>query len=83
MDQAVSHERARIRGANPVLYWACRAPLEVVLKLYFRVAKIGRQHIPATGPAILACNHRSFLDPWVVGTMARRPVYYVAKSELF
>ena len=32
---------------------------------------------------IIAANHRSFLDPFVIGTMARRPMYYVAKEELF
>jgi 1-acyl-sn-glycerol-3-phosphate acyltransferase len=32
---------------------------------------------------ILAANHRSFFDPFVIGTMTRRPVYYVAKKELF
>jgi len=77
------HDRTRDRGAGRWLYWGCRIPLEVILKLYFRVDKLGREHIPADGPAILASNHRSFFDPWVIGTMARRPIFYVAKSELF
>jgi 1-acyl-sn-glycerol-3-phosphate acyltransferase len=32
---------------------------------------------------IVCANHRSFLDPFVIGTVARRPLYYVAKQELF
>jgi 1-acyl-sn-glycerol-3-phosphate acyltransferase len=32
---------------------------------------------------VLASNHRSFIDPFLIGTMVRRPVYYVAKRELF
>ena len=36
-----------------------------------------------SGPLLLAANHRSFLDPFVLGTMVKRPVYYVAKKELF
>jgi glycerol-3-phosphate dehydrogenase (NAD(P)+) len=83
MDQAVFHKRARGAGANPVLYWAARIPLELILKLYFRFSKPDREQIPRTGPAIIASNHRSFMDPFVIGTMASRPVYYVAKSELF
>jgi 1-acyl-sn-glycerol-3-phosphate acyltransferase len=44
---------------------------------------VGREHIPETGPVIFAANHRSFLDPFVIGTLIRRPMYYVAKRELF
>ena len=32
---------------------------------------------------ILASNHRSFLDPFVIGCCVRRPIYFVAKQELF
>ena len=32
---------------------------------------------------ILAANHRSFLDPFVIGCCLRRPIYFVAKQELF
>src|SRR5438477_8505013 len=54
-------------------------------RIYFRMTRIGREHIPAHGPVIIAANHRSFLDPFVIATMApwRRPMYYVAKKELF
>ena len=51
--------------------------------VYLRMERLGREHIPAEGPVILASNHRSFFDPFVIGTMTRRPVYYVAKKELF
>jgi len=51
--------------------------------VYLRMQRLGREHIPTEGPVILASNHRSFFDPFVIGTMTRRPVYYVAKKELF
>jgi 1-acyl-sn-glycerol-3-phosphate acyltransferase len=51
--------------------------------VYLRMSRIGRVHIPRSGPAILAANHRSFFDPFLIGTMTRRPLYYVAKRELF
>ncbi|HEX5900208.1 MAG TPA: 1-acyl-sn-glycerol-3-phosphate acyltransferase, partial [Solirubrobacteraceae bacterium] len=51
--------------------------------LYFRLSRIGREHIPAEGPFIIASNHRSFLDPFVIGMMARRPLYFLTKKEAF
>ncbi len=77
------HRRARERGVNLVVYLLVRAVLQPFFHLYFRMVRIGREHIPAEGPVIIAANHRSFLDPFVIGTMARRPLYYVAKQELF
>jgi glycerol-3-phosphate dehydrogenase (NAD(P)+) len=77
------HVRARGHGVNPIVYWLMRAILQPFFHLYFRLSRIGREHIPQTGPVILAANHRSFIDPFVIGTCARRPIYYVAKRELF
>src|SRR5437588_1310086 len=77
------HGRARHRGVNPLVYLIVRALLQPFFHLYFRMQRIGREYIPRTGPVIVAANHRSFLDPFVIGTMARRPMYYVAKRELF
>jgi 1-acyl-sn-glycerol-3-phosphate acyltransferase len=75
--------RARERGVNPVVYRVVRAFLEPFFLVYFRMRRIGREHVPGSGPVIFAANHRSFLDPFVIGTLARRPVYYMAKKELF
>jgi glycerol-3-phosphate dehydrogenase (NAD(P)+) len=75
--------RALARGVNPVLYWLARAVLLPFFLLYFRLERIGREHVPASGPLLIAANHRSFLDPFVIGALTRRPVYYMAKRELF
>jgi glycerol-3-phosphate dehydrogenase (NAD(P)+) len=83
MDHAAYLRRARGRGVNPIVYWLLRAVLQLFFHVYFRLSRIGREHIPAEGAVIVAANHRSFLDPFVIGTMARRPMYYVAKKELF
>jgi len=65
------------------VYWLVRGVLQPFFHIYFRLSRIGREHLPAEGPYIIAANHRSFLDPFVIATMARRPMYYVAKKELF
>jgi 1-acyl-sn-glycerol-3-phosphate acyltransferase len=75
--------RALTRGVNPVLYWAARATLLPFFLVYFRLQRVRAEHIPRSGPLLLAANHRSFLDPFVIGALTRRPVYYVAKRELF
>jgi glycerol-3-phosphate dehydrogenase (NAD(P)+) len=83
MDQEQLHRRARERGVNRWVLFVVRMVLTPFFLIYLRMQRIGREHIPAEGPVILASNHRSFFDPFVIGTMTRRPVYYVAKQELF
>jgi glycerol-3-phosphate dehydrogenase (NAD(P)+) len=83
MDHAALHRRAREKGVQPIIYWLVRAVLQPFFHIYFRMSRIGREHVPQDGPVIVAANHRSFLDPFVIATIARRPLYYVAKQELF
>jgi glycerol-3-phosphate dehydrogenase (NAD(P)+) len=75
--------RSLKRGVNPVIYALARLILVPFFRIYFRLERIGTEHLPRSGPLLLAANHRSFLDPFVIGALARRPVYYVAKRELF
>src|SRR3954464_4633253 len=79
---SVHHERTRTRGVQPLVLAITRAVLKPFLLAFFRVQRIGREHVP-DGAVILASNHRSFLDPFVVGLSLKRPVYFVAKKELF
>jgi glycerol-3-phosphate dehydrogenase (NAD(P)+) len=77
------HQRVRARGANPIVYGIVRVSFQIFFLIYFRMQRIGLEHIPKRGPVIIAANHRSFLDPFVIACMARRPMYYVAKQEIF
>ena len=77
------HERALQKGVNPFVYRVIRMLFLPFFLVYFRLERIGREHLPASGPLLLAANHRSFLDPFVIGSLVRRPVYYMAKRELF
>jgi 1-acyl-sn-glycerol-3-phosphate acyltransferase len=43
----------------------------------------GRDNVPKSGGALLVSNHLSYLDVFIVGVAARRPLNYVARSTLF
>jgi 1-acyl-sn-glycerol-3-phosphate acyltransferase len=77
------HERTRTKGVNKAIFWAARVVIGLGIQFYFSLERTGRGNIPKKGPVILAANHRSFLDPFLVGCLIRRPVYFVAKKELF
>jgi len=53
------------------------------ITLAFRVKTFGQQHVPRKGPAILAANHASFLDPIFIGMRARRPVRFLVAAEFY
>lgn len=76
-------QHARTKGVNRWVYWFFRALFQPFFTVWLRMGRVGREHIPNTGPAILACNHRSFLDPFVIAMLTRRSVYSMAKEELF
>jgi glycerol-3-phosphate dehydrogenase (NAD(P)+) len=76
------HARTRRRGVNPLVYWPVRWVVKPAILLYFRLRRLGTEHVP-DGGVILASNHRSFLDPFAIGCCIGRPIYFVAKQELF
>src|SRR3954471_2373461 len=82
-DPAIYHERTRRRGVQPLVYLIVRAVLQPFLLVYFRTSRMGRANVPKKGGLLLAPNHRSFLDPFVIGTCIRRPIYFMAKQEMF
>ncbi|MEZ5075757.1 MAG: 1-acyl-sn-glycerol-3-phosphate acyltransferase [Solirubrobacterales bacterium] len=79
------HEYTRTKGVNWPLYVIARMILVPAFLIWFRLERLGREHARVEGGLIVASNHRSFLDPFVLGTMLpwKRPMHYVAKVELF
>lgn len=49
----------------------------------YRVEICGAERIPAEGGVMLVANHESLFDPWLLALATRRPVRYMAKSELW
>ncbi|MBV8197738.1 MAG: 1-acyl-sn-glycerol-3-phosphate acyltransferase [Candidatus Eremiobacteraeota bacterium] len=52
-------------------------------RMLWRATATGTEHVPSTGPLIVACNHVSYLDPPVMGSFCPRRISYMAKRELF
>ncbi|WP_301103183.1 MFS transporter [Propionivibrio sp.] len=49
----------------------------------YRLEQKGLEHIPHDGPAVLVCNHVSFVDPIVVAAASRRPIRFVMDHRIF
>jgi 1-acyl-sn-glycerol-3-phosphate acyltransferase len=79
------HEYTRKHSVNWPLYILARIFLTPFFLVYFRYGRTGREHARLKGGIVVAANHRSFLDPFVIGGCLpwRRPMNYVAKVELF
>lgn len=66
-----------------MFYWVVKAILIPILRLCFRPWVDGAEHLPATGPAILASNHLSFSDSIFLPLQVPRKVTFLAKSDYF
>lgn len=52
----------------------------VVLKLFFRLEVKNTEYLPREGPIILAANHFSILDPWVLQVACPRRITYMVED---
>ena len=64
-------------------YQLSRLVIGPTLHLLGRPRVSGLEHVPASGPAILASNHLSFIDSMYLPLMISRPVVFPAKAEYF
>jgi 1-acyl-sn-glycerol-3-phosphate acyltransferase len=76
------HERARGREPDWI-YSLARLVLTLPTLVLFRTRAIGVHNVPRQGPVILAPNHFSAWDHFFAGVFLRRPVRFMAKSQLF
>lgn len=66
------------------LYWVTKVVLTPILTVAFRPKVEGVRQVPRSGPAILACNHVSFLDWMFLPLVVRfRHIAFLAKMEYF
>jgi 1-acyl-sn-glycerol-3-phosphate acyltransferase len=66
-----------------VQYQLSRVVMGPALHALGRPKVVGEENVPASGPAILASNHLSFIDSLYLPLMIERPVVFPAKAEYF
>lgn len=70
--------------ADASTVWRCLHWLGTAVKpLVLRLEIEGRDHVPATGGGLLACNHTLGADFLLLGYASPRQLYYMAKAEAF
>ena len=65
------------------LYRMLRGLVRGIGRVYWRVEIEGAEHVPATGPVVVAPVHRSFMDFLIAALVTRRKLYYMAKDDLW
>lgn len=88
--EAVLSARSRAAGPRPALergmgrfQAVVGGALAPVLRPYFRLSVVGAEGVPSSGPVVLASNHESLLDIPFLVIASPRPVWFMAKRELF
>jgi 1-acyl-sn-glycerol-3-phosphate acyltransferase len=66
-----------------VVYDVVKLLLQPLLRGFFRVRVVGAEHVPETGPVIIAANHQAFCDSLFIPLVVARRVTFVAKADYF
>jgi len=69
--------------AFPPLYRAVRAACAPVLRSLFRLDVSGLEHLPASGPFIVASNHHNYLDGVVLAVAVPRPIAFLVMPRVY
>jgi 1-acyl-sn-glycerol-3-phosphate acyltransferase len=66
-----------------LFYRVCQCSALAVIRTLWDVRIEGRENVPRTGSLLVTANHRSYLDPALLGAVVPREVGFAAKKELF
>jgi 1-acyl-sn-glycerol-3-phosphate acyltransferase len=66
-----------------MLYAISHAVVKFLGRLLLRLRIVGAEHLPRTGPVLIAPNHVSYLDIPLLGAMVDRPLHFMGKPSLF
>lgn len=66
-----------------MFYWFTQVITGLLARILFQLKVTGSENIPSKGAFILASNHRSNLDPFIIAAATERKLSFMAKKELF
>ena len=75
--------RSARRHPPRALLYSLRPIARVVIRRRIAVRVHGAEHLPATGPVIVACNHVGVADGPLLAIFGPRPVHALTKVEMF
>jgi 1-acyl-sn-glycerol-3-phosphate acyltransferase len=55
----------------------------LIISVIYRIKPMGIENIPSKGPAVVVCNHVSYLDPVILAASVRRPMRFVMWYKIF
>jgi len=55
----------------------------LLISTIYRVRAKGLEHVPEEGPAVVVCNHVSYVDALIIGGTCRRPIRFVMDHQIF
>jgi len=64
-------------------YFLLRHIVRLLCSVLFRMRVRGEEHVPPTGPLIVVANHLHNFDVIVLSAAVTRPIFYMAKRELY
>jgi 1-acyl-sn-glycerol-3-phosphate acyltransferase len=65
------------------LYGVCHYVIRCSYDIFFRGDVSGTEHLPKTGPFLIAANHASHLDPPFIGSHVPRQLCFFARKTLW
>lgn len=60
-----------------------RCLIWVLTHVFYRIKHENLELIPQEGPAVIVCNHVSYVDALIIASLVRRPARFVTAKEIF
>lgn len=64
-------------------YRFAKTVCNIAFSFWFRITIVGMENLPQDGGFIIVANHRTYVDPVLLGIRLKRQLYFMAKDELF